>query len=517
MSIFGGTFKPFVIRQLEARQALLADGTDSANRSINVQMYTGARAAWVKMSSFVNYSATPGAAPTDDLARKYVLSAGTLISDPEDNTKFALRAGVGGNYSSYGSPAITSRQLGLRPMPGIESINVKNKGAYGSLREATIKFRCWDKKQLDDLEILYMRTGYPVLLEWGWSMYLDTSSDTDKDYTALSNTGDLKISPDKIRSYISSPIKSFSDPTLNPFDTNKTIEDYYDGIMRLNHKFSGNYDGMVGIIKNFTWELLPDGSFSCTTILISMGDAIDSIKMNRPKRRPGDTSTDTSGYKTEFTQLLDDITRYRDESKNKVLYIPPFIFNNSNLDVFPYSLERFGQVESMPTYPTYIQLPYFIALVNYKFGYLQKGKPMINIEIPSANTPGNRGNGLCLASVDSVTVDPAVCIINNSRAKWITGLDEGFIAHPSIREFLSDKETKEFNTLGQIGNIYLNVQHLADRFNEEINNSTDGEVHVYSYLKTVLNDVAKALGSVNDFDIYVSDSHAVIIAKNYTE
>jgi hypothetical protein len=44
---------------------------------------------------------------------------------------------------------------------------------YGSLREAKVNFVCHNKRQLSALEILYMRPGMPVLLEWQWSPFID--------------------------------------------------------------------------------------------------------------------------------------------------------------------------------------------------------------------------------------------------------------------------------------------------------------------------------------------------------
>lgn len=528
MSIFGGTFKPYVVRQLEARQSLVSSGETTFKRSRNVQQYTSAKTAWVKMASFVNYSSNPNdpsIKPDDKLARKYVLSAGTLVQSPTDDTQFALRAGIGNPSGAYGSPNIGNRQLGLRPMPGIESVSVVNKGAYGSLRQTTVKFRCWDKRQLDDLEILYMRVGYPVLVEWGWSLYIDTFVKGD-DYNATSNKGTVKVSSADLARFSENDLKPFNDPTINPFDVNKDLPTLYDDIMRKNHEFSGNYDGMVGIIQNFEWELLPNGSYACTTTLISMGDALDSIKMNRPVSiNKGANNNVDSAYKTSFTQLMEDLTFKNIDGKavlDKYL-ISQDIKDNPGLDKTSIALTRYGNVPSTSTYPSYVQFSYFIALLNYRFNLLSNGKPFVNIELPIYNQPGNRGNGLCLASVDSVSIDPSVCIIRNTKATWITGISGGYALKDEfgvdieMRKYLIEQEASDFHNLGQIGNIYFNVQYLTDVFNQEINDSSDGEVHIYSFLKKVLTGASKALGSVNDFDLYVTDSTAVVIDKHYTE
>jgi hypothetical protein len=271
MSIFGGTFKPFVIKQITARQALMSQGvnTPGGKRSRNVQLYTAAKSSWVKMASFVDYSSDPGVASNDSLARKYVLMGGTLWNNPENNLRTDLKYGVDtprekGAYTSTDG-------FGHKLMPGITAISVNNEGAYGSLRSATISYKCWTKQQLDDLEILYMRAGYPVLLEWGWSMYIDTATKEDTDYKRKSNRGDLNVTSADLAKFIEKPLQSWNGTTINPFDPTKTLETLYDDIERLQAKYSGNYDGMVGIIKNFSYRLETDGSYTCTTNLISMG------------------------------------------------------------------------------------------------------------------------------------------------------------------------------------------------------------------------------------------------------
>ncbi len=53
---------------------------------------------------------------------------------------------------------------------GITGITVQNKGDLGSIREAEIKWTCWDEEQFEILQKLYMTPGVSCLLEWGWSL-----------------------------------------------------------------------------------------------------------------------------------------------------------------------------------------------------------------------------------------------------------------------------------------------------------------------------------------------------------
>ena len=82
------------------------------------------------------------------------------------------RGGFGGFDSAYGDPSTRSDAfidedgdaMGIVPMPGIVDASIKVKSAYGSLREAQVNFVCHNKRQLEILELLYMRVGYTLLL-----------------------------------------------------------------------------------------------------------------------------------------------------------------------------------------------------------------------------------------------------------------------------------------------------------------------------------------------------------------
>jgi len=60
-------------------------------------------------------------------------------------------------------------------MPGIESVDVKAL-ERGSIRRATVTLKAYNKEQFDIIDILYLRLGYTLLLEWGDSHYIDNSS-----------------------------------------------------------------------------------------------------------------------------------------------------------------------------------------------------------------------------------------------------------------------------------------------------------------------------------------------------
>lgn len=530
----------------------MSQGDGGGKRTENVQKYTTAKRAWSRMASFVNYEDKSRGYTGDKLARKYVLQGGTLFQDVNDSNDFALRYGVGQKNGAYGSDLggyskgdkfYGDRQLGLRPMPGITSITIQNKTAYGSLRQATIKYKAWTKAQLEDLEVLYMRMKYPVLLEWGWSMYMDTY-DQGSTYTTTSDKQSLKIADSELSRLANSPIKSFIEPTIDPFDENQTQDDIYEKIKVLQHRFSGNYDGMLGFVENFTWELQSDGGFECTTVLISMGDVLASLKMNRPTPIRSEFEVGNSGYKSYFTQMLEDFVNNVPIPVTTQPTDPGIDKNANRLDGFTTADNKSGAAKNSLYY---IQLAYFIYLLNEKNNlYDGKDKKLIELEIPTENSQ-NRGNGLCLASEDSVSIDPSICLVKNKKATFATGLQEGFdvgyeLNNKSIfstdpfsgnntatipftapttapagdviaRDFLVEGEQAGRN-FGIIGNIYISVQYIKNLF-EDIGSKKD--VLFYEFIKALLDKVSYALGGINDFDMFVYDNKGVIIDKNYTE
>jgi len=513
MSIFKGTFEKYVADQINVRQELL---NTKGNRPLDLQKYVSGKSPWVKMTSFVDYGdPKTNAKPTIDLAKKYVLLGGTLYPDWEDktNTLFGLRSGILSKGSAYGTDLGAkginkqSLQYGIRPMPGITNVSIKSKSAYGSLKEATVKFYAWDVKQLEDLLILFMRPGYPVLLEWGWSMYLDNES---------------------------AKIKPFESPTINCFKPGLTQEAIYSALEKYREQFSGNYDGMLGLIRNYETVMLPNGGFECTTTLISIGDVIDSLKMNSENgeaNQENGEKKDKKEYKDEFELLLsgyiyENALFINDNVKSKIAQINRKASGIPDIDVKIYKgRNNTGSISlgngDDARYSYYMQFGYFIHLLNVEKNLYSKGGSILDIEIPLYNIKSNYGDGSCIASKNSVTIDNNSCIIKNRKAT-IVG-PNGFFPQVEYQNILLDPSPKIMNeyliegsNLGQIGNIYVNIGLLVDLYKNESKNN-NGQVFLGRYIKSILREMEYALGSVNSFDIFVNDNKLVIIDKHYVE
>jgi hypothetical protein len=258
-NIIGQNLDPYVINQIEARQNIQGSGVDGY-RSEKQISYLNTRNAWVKLASGVsvkdpalsNLNLT-GISPGMDLAKNHVLFGGSSKLASSGETLIQRETFVEGDFNVY-----ENSEYGLVPMPGIISVNVQTLNR-GSIKKATVRLRANNKKQFDIIDVLYLRLGYTVLLEWGNNKFI--SGNTVK-------TIDVTLIEDSVRFFSSA------------YENNKSYIDILGPINYYRDKYEGNYDALLGKISNFNWSFNPDGSYDIEITLISMGDVIESLKLN---------------------------------------------------------------------------------------------------------------------------------------------------------------------------------------------------------------------------------------------
>lgn len=273
--LLGEKFQSYVRRQMAIRQVIHGSGVES-KRSPKDLSILNSKTSWVKLASSLDITEERLREENlqdrfigRNLAKEHVLFSGTSALD-QDNEKLIQRGTVPPNnlFSTVNGVYTVNPTndpytgFGAVPMPGIESIDVSalNKG---SIKETTVKIAAYSPEQFKVIDLLYLRIGYTVFLEYGWSHYIDNK------------TG--KIGND-IMSFIDSKEGWFKENYWNK-DGGGTNE-----ILRLLHdyrqRYSGNWDGFLGRVKNFTWTIDENGKYSITLKLISLGDIIESLKTN---------------------------------------------------------------------------------------------------------------------------------------------------------------------------------------------------------------------------------------------
>ena len=263
--ILGLPFDSFVDSQIKTRQTKLAK-TQKSPEDLSV-FYSNT--AWLRLSSGVTIDSQRAATLSSKLgisatlvegtalARNLVLWGSTVGFSQTDGKASLdpLRGGVGyGLNNAYGF--LTTTDQGLKPPPGLlkASINYKNNG---SLKQAEVNIKCFSRSQFEALEAVYLRLGYTMVLEWGNTLWFD-------------NQGNFKRT------------EGYSIPNLL-FGDNSNIspELLQEKIYSLKSEVTyGNYDAMVAKVTNYSWTLNDDLSFDIKLNLISVGDIIDSLKVN---------------------------------------------------------------------------------------------------------------------------------------------------------------------------------------------------------------------------------------------
>ena len=349
MSIFKESFKPWVSKQIKLREAIISQGNNMSGKNrgrdylsklsreeanklglpgpIDVGSfftYTTSKQCIIRMCSGVNVrndSTLFGNSKYErlldlvgpGLAIRYVLEGGIPIKstdfvkydkDKKGNIQYnkdgsiktvardyekatsqwstrglgKVKKGAFGNHYSatYGDPYIRSDSgdgYGIVPMPGILDCDVRTKTAYGSLREARVNFVVHNKRQLEIMELLYMRPGFPILIEWGWSQYINNDGKRESWFPNIPEFWEEDSSMQRINAKIMK---------------NKVLT-------------SGNYDGFLGMCKNFSFKAREDGGFDCETFIIGQGEIIESLK----GKRSGRMKTIKEGDEEEIVEVDD--------------------------------------------------------------------------------------------------------------------------------------------------------------------------------------------------------------------
>jgi hypothetical protein len=274
--ILGESFKKYVVNQINQRQN--AHGSGITNTRTSDQLtYLNSKTAWVKLASGTRVTSERIAQENirsgfawDTLATQHVLFGGLSArnkgGDPLDPrgtypTPSPYGNIIGNHWGTYNVNATNQpdSEFGLVPMPGITSADIKCMNR-GSIKKATVNIKCYSPEQFQIIDLLYLRLGYTVFLEWGNSIFLDGKGNIQRQSYTLIEEEDY--------GFFSSVWKDSSYSGFLPMIEKYRIARY------------GNYDGLLAKVVNFSWTFSQDGSYDISLELISLGDVIESLKLN---------------------------------------------------------------------------------------------------------------------------------------------------------------------------------------------------------------------------------------------
>lgn len=503
--VVGEAFKPYVNGQIAARQKIYGSGL-SQNRTPQEISYLNSRTAWIKMASSVkvldsgrprlsrlfNTSAGSGFNETwksnkgEELAKKCVLF--NTITDVNNNS---TKSGVAQsnsliNNSAYG---FGGTEFGLQPLPGIIDFNVIHENR-GSIRSASLTLKAYNKFQFELIETLYLRLGFTMFIEWGNSIYIDNDGKTQKFDSSLIDTFWFQ-------------------------SQGNTHLDVLNKIEQERQKRLGNYDALFGKVVNFTWSFETDGSYNIKIDLASLGDVVESFKINvlNPTTQIDESQIDVeedevnnnplSNYLYGIRKAPETITRVNKPDNENTQYssflkideIPPEPgFIGSLIKNAPIGSQYYIRLSELLTF---FEDAVLIHIRNGKNCF-----PIVNIDT------GTESN---MRSFDTlISIDPSVCIIKNTNVYNLGNAVENL---PEWLNHMYDFFKTDCDyTSGAINNIYLNFSFLENCI--ESSKNSKGEVTFYSFINNILKGINRSFGNICNLELTINEEKNQVIIRD---
>lgn len=481
-NITGEGFKPFVASQIEQRQKQLG----ATPRSNSQLLQQNANSAWIKLTSAVVLKFPDKFRYKDpDLAKKYSLFGGTFKDG-------AVLGGLNA-YTAFGS------EQGARPAPGIISFETKNRNR-GSVRESTVSIRAYSREQFELLDLLYLRLGYSVLIEFGNSLYYDN----DGNFREFIET-DTLTSEFLGKTYVGNQTKLFLDIEQKRIDT------------------SANYDAIFGRVSNFTWSFLPDGSYDITIVIMSYGDVIESLKMNvMPEDAPNDILTqeqkkaEAQARADQQAKLADAKTDFEVIDILKNISVLGRLFWDIREDLVKTTTNGTFRCRSLATanafrikggvYKKHDAVKIWNAESNEVYFYIRFGallqylwdKGMLYVDADAKNPlltlDNDPATNLIYKTPYTVSGNPQICVVRTKVELLNAAGGEIFPDIPDEGVF----QDPIYKDAGRLMNVYVNMAYVL----KEVNGLKDSnnKVSFFDVIKRICEGIQSSLGGQNKLE-----------------
>ena len=554
-NVVGEHFFKYTDNQVKQRQKIYA----KRDRDSNDLAYMNGKTAWLKLVSSIDIDQDKsielglnGNLTQEKLARNLVLFGGTtghfgLSQETADelgiDTKLLLtRSGISDNNSIFNftnAYGLGGDDFGKRPMPGVISAQDKPKNR-GSLREATVQIKAYNKGQLDLLDAIYLRIGYTMLLEWGWSNYYDNSGNYQSNPSNTLAWEFLEYNGPKPKT----TDINYNDPSNKSYRVYGTGSAYWDFLEKIEKKrgFSnGNYDAMLAKVANFSWEFGNDGTYDVTLKLISVGDVIESLKINIFSPRIFNSVTNTNNnywpnkyYKHDIGKhlwgKLNTNTVSQLESSvmmgglgaggtnttvvTKTKFNIPLVWapangiindivtdNHDVADIKPYGVEGPISVGNKSNF--YYRFGAFLKYMEDELLlYDESGRPIITIDYDT-NT------NLIFRTPNQISTFPNKCIVGGVQY-GTNDKNKDAILFPGCAPYPASSIYADINYAGLLMNIYINFDFIL----ETIETSTDqetGDLSIFTFLKNICDGINNSLGDYNKIEPVLDEDRLYFI------
>ena len=535
-NLLGQNIDPQIDEQIKYRQLIHGAGNPENNvkRGNKVLNYLNNRNAWIKLASGVSIN-TEGLQKLRDLGK---VQGSNYITEPEiQNLKgsglaenlvlfnttqrfdkasksYVSRSGVRNDNTLINSidkmyGGLGGNEQGLKPIPGITDISVDCLNR-GSIKKATVNIKAYNKFQFGLIELLYLRLGFMVILEYGWDKYV-SKIESIKD----NNLSDDKVTIDNVGNTV----------VENDWFSSQSIaqETIYNKIKEYKNKYKGNYEGFFGIVSNFTWKLNKDNTYDITLNLTTIGSVIESLTMNVPTTSL--TPTILEELKGDLTKKLDIKTTEESQTENTIL-------NNAGSDLlnqfiattildFPFKDRDYCYLPNLagstgngvpqnrkkiPKESSYyisfaklLEKIEIISIPNVKNGNTTS-EPLLSFD---TNSVFNK----CAYEVNLIPLAPSKVIFapileEIYLKKTTQGVIENF--NKQLKPFAIE-QNKVF--YGQIMNCYFNLNFLSNALSSNLDDKK--RLSVFKFLQTLCDAINESTGFVTNIEPAIKDNRVI--------
>lgn len=496
--------------------------------SVQVKNYKSQKLRDIKIENPENY---PGSKLAESAILFNTLSKYTPNPDQKNQPGGTLnfnRANISNNANLWNDNfayGLGGTNYGIQPPPGITGATVDSLNR-GSIRKATVTLKAHNKFQFDIIELLYLRLGFTMMLEWGWDRYLD--NDTGK----IEQVGNTIIEE-----------KWFTSNSISQIEMLRHIQDK-------RYKYNGNYDGFFGKVSNFTWNFNPDGSYDISIDLITLGDVIESLKVNTFAKgsyfNAGNTSTTSSIVESTInsTPSLGISTTGMIAKAASVSTIGYYLFEKvKELNDFVDSgSPGFRQLRDIDKSLLYYKIPSTkttgqgsrqktttVNEGNDQY-YVRLGEFLARLEsltIPLIQNGGSTSDTHPQISINYITeenlisffpnqisFDPKICILRPFIAYGDIPVGATGVNFPEELEDLdgyvyAQAENGTTQVYGSLMSLYMNFEFLSQLI--IANGGPNQELSIFKFMQDLCNGINDALGDVNKLEPIVKDDRIVTI------
>jgi len=568
-NIVGEGFDSRISDQVNIRQKTHGSGYNGETLRTPQQLAVlNNNTAWIKLMSSVYIKELTGPEGINNptiaefktkgigIAKAFVLFNGTSAYDD----KTIQREGIDfentlkGQNNVYGIGG--SKDFGLNPMMGITGIDVKHKNR-GSIRTATVTVKAFNRAQFEIIDVLYMRLGFSVLLEWGNSIYFDNN--------------DVYVYDG-----------GFTNSLIDSWFKNNNYLSFLAKIRSRALNSNGNYDAMLAKVSNYHWSFQKDGSYDITIDLVSMGDIIESL--NAGKSPNGITANPTDLPGGETSPLGKRLEKARNQNKWGEEFYSIFKsadaiglrggasgkINPGYSSIWKENIGHGEQIQYAYAQDTYIfsntvntnpnpnggflfiKLGKILNLLEKKIILKYENKNSLNLDYdyennligtikPAFTAQNDTSTTLKLPNsmvINQMSYNPYKCVTlkNMSSAIYPTSFIMGnnFSDPSSVR--MNNKMNNPYNSTfdlyfapynfgiplfgysnedfnvtlgnedyGRIMNILVNVEFVLDVVDDKTNKQT-GELPLIDFLKGILVGINESLGGINELDVFIDET-----------